>query len=455
MVQFAQVLDIGLYIGAYGKQRRRYGRARPGRKIQSLRVQRADDPVAPRRVARLQVKLRGQRGLVRQLRARPGAAQHQRRARRQVGHHVQHQIRTGAVHLRLNAVERSGGVGAQHDKARGRGRAHRRRRGLRFVLVALVALRGVGGGLGRRCRLDGICALRALAPRIRRTRACALRGVLGLGRFSLFYRFAGLGAGLPLPRHRPEHAAQPVGLAQGGIGSRAARRHVQARRERPRVGQVLQLRLARHIGLAHFVSDPQAGDTQLRALLARGERGAQVVQRDGQRLAILGELEIAQRQPVHGDGHRQLGQGEGSAVVFGRRRLGRGHHVHAHRTGRQIAHVQQPVAQGAPMHGQVQIMDIDVRAAGRQRQLAHGHPAQERAIHVQRLAVQLLRGRRQQEARAVLRGHEPEDESGRQRGQHGKPGQPPHQHMAQEFTHELQNAIPNEKCRRRSRSRWP
>ncbi|MNV89334.1 hypothetical protein D3C71_1836180 [compost metagenome] len=117
--------------------------------------------------------------------------------------------------------------------------------------------------------------------------------------------------------------------------------------------------------------------------------------------------------------------------------------------------MQPPVAQRTPVHIQVQVADVDARAAHVQVQLAHRHAAQDGAVHVQGLAVQLLGGGGEQQARAVLRCHQPEYEPGRQHGQHGQPRQPPHQHMAQEFTQELQNAIPSEKCTRRSRSRWP
>ncbi|CFN82211.1 Uncharacterised protein [Bordetella pertussis] len=54
-----------------------------------------------------------------------------------------------------------------------------------------------------------------------------------------------------------------------------------------------------------------------------------------------------------------------------------------------------------------------------------------------------------------MRRHGPEHEPARQRGQHGHARHPPDQDVAHDAPYLAQNAIPNEKCSRRSRSRWP
>ncbi|MNS90073.1 hypothetical protein D3C72_1241070 [compost metagenome] len=171
----------------------------------------------------------------------------------------------------------------------------------------------------------------------------------------------------------------------------------------------MEFGLAGHLRLAHLVADAQRGNAQLRALLAGREGGVQVAQRDRQRLTILFQVEVAQRNAVHRDIHGQRRQRKRLAVILGGRRVGQCRQRHAHRPRRYVAHMQPPVAQRAPIHLQMQLADVDARtAANIQVQLAHGYAAQQRTLYVQRLAVQLLRGRRQQQPRSVLRPHQPE-----------------------------------------------
>ena len=204
------------------------------------------------------------------------------------------------------------------------------------------------------------------------------------------------------------------------------------------------------------MADAQAGDAQPRAVLPGREGGGQAAERHGQGLAVLQQMEFAQRELVQRDIHRQRRQVEGRLVLRGRRLFGsRRRQRHRHGRGRQLAHVQPPLAQRAPVHFQAEVRDFDARAARLELQPSHVQATQHRAAHVQRLAVQLLRRRGQQQARAALRAGQPEQETAGQHRQHRQPGQPPHQKMAQDRAQRPQNAIPREKCSRRLRSRWP
>ncbi|EFV85872.1 hypothetical protein HMPREF0005_01431 [Achromobacter xylosoxidans C54] len=197
----------------------------------------------------------------------------------------------------------------------------------------------------------------------------------------------------------------------------------------------------------------QIGDAQLRALPAGGKGGAQVAEFDRQRLAILQQVEFAQRQPVDGDRHRQGGQCERFVVAgVGRRFPARGQRD-LDAAGGKLAHVQQAVTQRAPAHRQPQVADADAGSADVEIQPPHFQPPQDRPAHVQRLTVQLLGSGGQQQPRAGLRGQQPEYEAAGQHRQHRQPRQPPHQEAPQESAQPGQNAIPSEKCRRRSRSR--
>ncbi|CPP72436.1 Uncharacterised protein [Bordetella pertussis] len=400
-VQAAEIVDFGVQAAARAQHRRRDGLAGQALQVQPLGLERGDDAVAAGLAGlRLPIQRGGQAGLVLPRQFQAGRAQRKGRLRQQAGARLQGQPLAGAGQFGLQLFERALRLDLQREAARV-GRLVRLFPGVVLTLVLALVLALVLGGLV-------------------------------LGRF------------VPGVEQRRQ--------AQRRFGAAALRLQIQAGRQRPRLGEARHIEAALRAQRAHGMGHAQAVQGQARAVAARRQAGLQLARAHGQRLAILAQDEFAQAETVQRQLHRQA-QGE-RLVAVGRRR-GRRMQADLDARGRQLAHMQQPLAQRPPRHVQPQVVDGHIHVGHRQADTVDPQAAQHAAAHARDLAVELPGHGVEQQARAVLRRHGPEHEPARQRGQHGHARHPPDQDVAHDAPYLAQNAIPNEKCSRRSRSRWP